>query len=65
MARHKSKLDTKINNFTQFKEEDNLRLSEMTIPEIPKDILFPDELNQYLRGQVQVIITILFGNYSI
>ncbi|GLV36397.1 hypothetical protein CBL_08888 [Carabus blaptoides fortunei] len=27
----------------------------MTIPDIPKDILFPDELNQYLRGQVQFL----------
>lgn len=33
-------------------ENDKLHLNEIVIP---NDILFPDELNQYLQGQLQVI----------
>lgn len=38
---------------------DNLNLLETQIPEIPEDIIFPDELNRYLRDKVQVLRYIL------
>lgn len=34
-------------------ENDKLHLDEIVIP---NDILFPDELNQYMQGQLQVNI---------
>ncbi|KAF2895735.1 hypothetical protein ILUMI_10439 [Ignelater luminosus] len=34
---------------------DDLELTKITIPDIPKDIIFPDELNRYLRDQVQYL----------
>lgn len=29
---------------------------DITAPDVPEDILFPDELNRYLRDRVQVLI---------
>lgn len=28
--------------------------TDITVPDLPEDILFPDELNRYLRERVQV-----------
>lgn len=33
---------------------EDLELEKVSVPNLPKDILFPDELNKYLRDQVQV-----------
>ncbi|KAK4884302.1 hypothetical protein RN001_000573 [Aquatica leii] len=34
---------------------DNLNLSNITVPDIPKNIIFPDDLNKYLRDRVQYL----------
>lgn len=39
---------TPLNIFEQ------LQLSKAKVPDIPDDIVFPDELNRYLRDRVQV-----------
>lgn len=36
-----------------------LALSETYVPDVPNDIIFPDELNAYLRDQIQVRNTFL------
>lgn len=36
---------------------DNLQLLKVFVPDIPKDIIFPDELNRYLRDQIQVSLS--------
>lgn len=33
-----------------------LSIQDITAPEIPEDILFPDELNRYLRERIQVYL---------
>lgn len=43
----------------------DLELSNLVAGDVPTDILFPDELNRYLREQIQVINyfrSILFYN---
>ncbi|KAB0796712.1 hypothetical protein PPYR_10773 [Photinus pyralis] len=34
---------------------DDLGLADINIPDIPKDIIFPDDLNKYLRDKVQYL----------
>lgn len=34
--------------------QDNLNLLDMDVPDIPENIIFPDELNSYLRDRLQV-----------
>lgn len=36
------------------KNNDNLGLSKLRLDDVPEDILFPEELVQYLRGQIEV-----------
>lgn len=36
------------------KDMSDLALSQTYVPDVPKDIIFPDELNAYLRDQLQV-----------
>lgn len=35
-----------------------LSVEDITAPDIPEDILFPDELNRYLRERLQVVVTL-------
>lgn len=47
----------------------NLEVSdEVSFPTIPKDIIFPDELNRFLRGQIEVsniiLVVIIKFNYN-
>lgn len=39
---------------------DNLNLEDLSVPNVPDNIVFPNELNNYLRQQVQVTIIIFF-----
>lgn len=45
----------------------DLKLSETYVPDVPKDIIFPDELNAYLRDQIQVrnntVFVFIFSRY--
>lgn len=34
--------------------KDELRIYNIDVPNIPKDIIFPDEVNRYLRDKIQV-----------
>lgn len=43
------------------RDNDDLGLSQTFVPDVPQEIFFPDELNAYLRDQVQV--RILFLSY--
>lgn len=36
---------------------DNMQLSLFPFPEVPEDVIFPDELNAYLRDRVQVYMS--------
>lgn len=42
------------------REMSNLGLADTYVPDVPKDIIFPDELNAYLRDQIQVRKSIKF-----
>ncbi|KAF5274079.1 hypothetical protein FQR65_LT04477 [Abscondita terminalis] len=43
------------NTTKSFELSDNLELSNISIPDIPKNIIFPDDLNKYLRDRVQFL----------
>lgn len=47
-------MDTKHSENTGLLVCDNLNLVDMAVPYIPENIIFPDELNSYLRDRLQV-----------
>lgn len=51
---------SKTNSPSTLTISDNLNLDNLSVPNIPDDIVFPNELNNYLRQQVQVTIIISF-----
>lgn len=46
--------DSAIKELMQINHDDNLNLLDIPLVEIPDDVLFPEELNQYLRGRIEV-----------
>lgn len=51
---------TTTNSASTLAISDDLNLENLCVPNIPDDIVFPNELNNYLRQQVQVTIIIFF-----
>lgn len=43
-----------IKDMMKIETDDNLNLNDIPLEGVPGDILFPEELNQYLRGRIQV-----------
>lgn len=44
-----------FNEMEELNDSDHLGLTDIYTNTIPAGIIFPNELNQYLQGQVQVI----------